>query len=152
MKTPIAFIAAIVAVLAVLLIQTGQTQESPPSTATILVNANVTSNTPIGTFTIDCRRQQNVAVFWEFELGGSGTEVMGLRFVPSAKPDKIATSPTLADGYSMAIAANGATTVRVTTNFNVKGFPWLHCYYITNGNASVALTNRLSYWVKADAP
>lgn len=142
----------LVAAVVAALIQPAKAQQSPPTVSTILINANVTSNTPVGTFAIDCRRQQNVAVGWEFELGGSGTEVMGLRFVGSAYPDKIATSPTLAEGFSMAIAANGANTVRVNTNFNVKGWPYLHCYYITNGNASAALTNRISYWVKPNAP
>jgi hypothetical protein len=77
---------------------------------------------------------------------------MGLRFVPSASPSAIPTSPTLADGYYIALAANGATTVRAATNLNVKGYPYLHCYYITNGNASFVLTNRISYWVKPNAP
>lgn len=147
-----ACVATALLALAALMAPSGVAQLAPPTTSTITVNANVTSNTPIGTFTIDCRKQQNVAIGWEFELGGSGTEVMGLRLVGSAYPDKIATTPTLADGFSIALAANGTTTVRATTNFTVKGWPYLHCYYITNGNASSVLTNRISYWVKPNAP
>ena len=127
-----------------------QAQQQTVSTVTVL--NSVTSNTPVGTITLDCRKQQNVAVQWEFELGGAGTEVMGLRFVPSASASAIPTSPTLADGFYVALAANGATTVRASTNFNVKGYPYLHCYYITNGNATYVLTNRVSYWVKPNAP
>ena len=144
----IAFIAAVVA----LTMTHSTAQLNPPTVGTILVIANVTSNTPVGTFTIDCRRQQNVSIMWEYELGGAGTEVMGLRFVPSSKADAIATTPTLADGFYIAQAANGATTVRATTNFNVKGYPYLHCYYITNGNGTFNLTNRISFWAKPNAP
>lgn len=152
--TALAGLAIIACALLFLSIDTpkAKAQLQPPTTSTVLVIAAVTSNTPVGTFTIDTRRQQNVAVEWAFELGGAGTELMGLRFVPSAQPSAIPTTPTLADGYYMAIAANGATTVRVATNFNTKGYPFLHCYYITNGNASFVLTNRISYWVKANAP
>lgn len=143
---------AFVAAVAVLSLTQSQAQLQPPTVGTILVNANVVSNTPVGVITIDCRRQQNVAVNWEFELGGAGTEVMGLRFVGSGRPDSIATIPTLADGFYIAQAANGTTTVKISTNFNVKGFPYLIGYYITNGNASFVLTNRISYWVKPNAP
>lgn len=144
----VAFIGALVALTPT----QSHAQLQPPTVGTILVNANVVSNTPVGVLTIDCRRQQNVAINWEFELGGAGTEVMGLRFVGSGRPDAIATTPTLSDGFYMAQAANGATTVKISTNFNVKGYPYLIGYYITNGNATFALTNRISYWVKPNAP
>lgn len=144
MKTIITILALLIAAI------TGFAQDS--GQATVVVAANVTSNTPVGTLTIDCRRQQNVAVEWEFELSGSGTDTIGIRWVPSATASAIPTTPTLADGFYMVSAANGATTVRVATNFNVKGFPYLHGYYITNASASRVLTNRVRYWVKPNAP
>lgn len=113
----------------------------------IEVVANVTSNTPMGVMTIDCRGQQNVAVQWTLALSGSGTEVMGLRFQPSADGATLPTTPSTGQMYTMAIAANGATPVVVNTNFATLGYPFIHLYYITNGNASRVMTNTFKYWV-----
>jgi hypothetical protein len=110
------------------------------------VVANVTSNTPLGVVTIDCRGQQNVAIRWTVQLGGAGTEIMGVRFQPSADASALATTPAVL-GYQMAIAANGTTAVNVTTNFATLGYPFLHLYYATNGNASSVMSNRFNYWV-----
>jgi len=110
------------------------------------VVANVTSNTPVGVVTLDCRGQQNVAVKWTVQLGGAGTEIMGVRFQPSADGSALATTPAVL-GYQMAIAANGTTAVTVTTNFATLGYPFLHLYYATNGNASSVMSNRFTYWV-----
>jgi hypothetical protein len=114
---------------------------------TVVVNANVTSNAPVGVVTIDCRGQQNIPIKWTVNLAGAGTEVMGVRFQPSADGSTLPTTPTAAYGYTMAIAANGTTPVVVTTNFATLGFPFLHLYYATNGNATYAMTNKFEYWV-----
>jgi len=111
------------------------------------VVANVTSNVPMGVVTLDCRGQQNVAVRWTVQLGGAGTELMGLRFQPSADAVALPTTPAASQGYTMIIAANGATAVNVTTNFATLGYPFLHLYYATNGNATFVMTNTLKYWV-----
>ena len=71
---------------------------------------------------------------------------MGLRFQPSVDGSTIATTPSQL-GYYMAASANGATTVNVNTNFDTLGYPYMTCYYITNGNATFFLTNRISWWV-----
>ncbi len=84
-------------------------------------------------------------------MNGAGTEVHGVRFIGLADPAVRPTTPTLGDGFSMAIAANGTTPVIVQTNFNCKGYSRLDCYYLTNGTAGLA-TNFFKYAVKANAP
>jgi hypothetical protein len=117
---------------------------------TILVNSGVTSNTPAGSFVIDVRRQQNVAIEWTQTLGGAGTSLAGVSFVPSIDGSTLAASPDN-NGFVMARAAAGGTATSVITNFNVKGYNYLVLYYITNGN-SQAMTNTFRYWVKPSAP
>ena len=111
------------------------------------VVANVTSNAPVGVVTLDCRGQQNVAVQWTLALSGAGTEIMGLRFQPSADGATLPTSPSAGQSYTMAIAANGATPVIVTTNFATLGYPFVHLWYATNGSATRVMTNSIKYWV-----
>ena len=117
---------------------------------TILVGSGVTSNTPAGSFVIDCRRQQNVAIEWTQTLGGAGTSLAGVSFVPSIDGTTLAASPDN-NGFVLARAAAGGTATTVVTNFNVKGYNYLVLYYITNGNAQ-AMTNTFRYWVKPSAP
>jgi hypothetical protein len=117
---------------------------------TILVGSGVTSNTPAGSFVIDVRRQQNVAVEWTQTLGGAGTSLAGVEFVPSLDGTTLAASPDN-NGFVMARAAAGGTATTVVTNFNVKGYNYLVLRYITNGN-SQAMTNTFRYWVKPSAP
>jgi hypothetical protein len=117
---------------------------------TILVGSGVTSNTPAGSFVIDCRRQQNVAIEWTQTLGGAGTSLAGVSFVPSIDGTTLAASPDN-NGFVLARAAAGGTATTVVTNFNVKGYNYLVLYYITNGN-SQAMTNTFRYWVKPSAP
>lgn len=126
-------------------VQHAEAQLVGPTTVTVA--ANVTSNVPMGVVTIDCRGQQNIPIKWTVNLGGAGTETMGLRFHPSTDGSTLPTTPTTAHGFVMATAANGTTAVVVQTNFATLGFPFLHLYYATNGNASVAMTNKLEYWV-----
>ena len=111
------------------------------------VVANVTSNTPVGVVTLDCRGQQNVAVQWTLALSGAGTEIMGLRWQPSADGVTLPTTPSAGQMYTMAIAATGATPVIVTTNFATLGYPFIHLYYATNGSATRVMTNSIKYWV-----
>jgi hypothetical protein len=117
------------------------------SLSTVVVAANVTSNTPMGVITLDVRGQQNVAVQWTVNLSDTGTETMGIRFQPSADGAALPTTPSAAQSHIMAIAANGATPVIVTTNFATLGYPFVHLYYVTNGNASRTMTNSFKYWV-----
>ena len=111
------------------------------------VVANVTSNTPVGVVTLDVRGQQNVAVQWTLALSGAGTEIMGLRWQPSADGVTLPTTPSTGQMYTMAIAANGATPVIVTTNFATLGYPFIHLYYATNGSATRVMSNSIKYWV-----
>lgn len=117
---------------------------------TILVNSGVTSNTPAGSFVIDVRRQQNVAIEWTQTLGGAGSSTGGVSFVPSVDGSTLAASPEN-NGFCLVRAAAGTTATTVVTNFNVKGYNYLVLYYITNGN-SQAMTNTFRYWVKPSAP
>ena len=121
----------------------------------------VTLSTPINVYNsvttnlaspvvIDCRRQQNVTVEWTTTLGGAGSSVGGITFIPSVDGSTVASSAHN-NGFFMAIAANGTTAVVVSTNFNVKGIPYLVGNYITNGNAQI-MTNTFKYWVKPNAP
>lgn len=100
---------------------------------------------------LDCSAQQNMVVKWTLQLGGAGTEVMGLRFIPSID-NTLPSTPTLAGGFVLAIAANGATAVTVQTNFNVQGYRYLIGYYTTNANATFNLTNDIVAFVKRNAP
>ncbi len=116
-----------------------------------VVYNSVASNLPVASISIDCTAQQNIAVEWTLQMNGAGTEVHGIRFIGIAEPGVRPTTPTLADGFYMATAANGTTPVIVQTNFNVKGFSRLDCYYMTNGTAQLA-TNSVKAWVKRNAP
>lgn len=109
------------------------------------VAASATTNVAVNTVVVDCGQQENVAIKWTFYLGGAGTDVCGVRFFPSID-GTLPTTPTLATGYSMAIAANGATPVIVQTNFSTLGYRYLHLSYITNGAAQL-MTNNFSYVV-----
>ncbi len=117
----------------------------------ISIYNSVASNLPVSTISIDCSGQQNVAVSWSVQLASAGTENHGIRFVGIAEPGVRPSTPTLADGFYMTVAANGTTPVIVHTNFNVKGFARLDCTYITNGTAALA-TNLVRYYVKKAAP
>lgn len=99
---------------------------------------------------IDCSSQRNVAVKWTVQLNGAGTEVHGVRLFPSMD-GTLPSTPTLATGYSMAIAANGTTPVIVNTNFDTLGYRYLVGGYLTNGTAGLA-TNTIDYFVKKNAP
>lgn len=117
---------------------------------TILVNSGVTSNTPAGSFVIDVRRQQNVAIEWTQQLGGAGTSLAGVEFVPSIDGTTLASTPDN-NGFVLARAASGGTAITTITNFNVKGYNYLVLRYITNGNSQL-MTNSFRYWVKPNAP
>lgn len=117
---------------------------------TILVASGATSNAPAGSFVLDVRRQQNVAIEWTQALGGAGTSAAGVAFVPSIDGSTLAASPDN-NGFVLVRAAAGATPTTVVTNFNVKGYNYLVLYYITNGNSQV-MTNTFRYWVKPSAP
>lgn len=117
----------------------------------IIVYNSVTTNLAgLGYLVIDCSAQRNVAIKWTLQMGGAGTEVHGVRLFPS-NDGTLPSSPTLATGYSMAIAANGTTAVTVHTNFDTLGYRYLVGGYLTNGTAQLA-TNTFSYFVKRNAP
>lgn len=131
---------------------TAQAQLSTPMSNYVVTNSMTTnfSSTLGNTVAIDCSGQRNVAIKWTLTLGGAGTEVHGVRFLPSVD-GTVPSSPTLATGYSMAIAANGTTPVTVQTNFDVLGYRYLLISYLTNGTAQPA-TNTISYYIKRNAP
>jgi len=109
--------------------------------------ASGTSSSNLTSVVIDCSNQKNVAVQWTFNLGGAGTSINGLRFIPQLDSGLPAeTTATLSTGYVMAIAANGTTAVTVRTNFDTLGWRSLALQFSTNGNAQIS-TNALSYVV-----
>lgn len=101
---------------------------------------------------IDCRGQQNVAVQVEFAEHGAGTDVVQFHFVP--KVDTATTNLPTGDvaSYHLTCAANGTTTVKYATNFNVKGYPYLQLNYISNTVAQVMTNVTIKYWLKKNAP
>ncbi len=117
---------------------------------TILVGSGLTTNTPAGAHVIDVRRQQNVAIEWTQQLGGAGTSLAGVEFVPSIDGTTLASTPDN-NGFVLARAASGGTAITTITNFNVKGYNYLVLRYITNGNSQL-MTNSFRYWVKPNAP
>ena len=143
-------ILTLVATVAVASIQYAAAQVA--SSGQVIVNANVTSNfNNVGAITIDCSAQRNVQIKWTLQLGGAGTEVMGTRWFPSMD-GTTPTTPTLAHGYYIAVAANGQTAVTVQTNFDTLGARFLVGGFVTNGNATQVLTNTFDYFVKRNAP
>lgn len=114
----------------------------------VVYNSVTTNMAGTATIVIDCRRQQNVAVEWTMLT--SGSTLSGIRFTPSVDGSTLATSPH-DNTFSMARAPVANTPTVVITNFNVKGYNYLVCDYITNGSAAL-LTNTIRYWVKPNAP
>ena len=112
------------------------------------VNANSTSNLPVNTVSIDCSKQQNIAVEWTCNLNGTDVTNVGVRFIGCAIPGTRPTTPTLADGFYMATLTAGTTPVVVLTNFNVKGYSRLDLTWTTNGSATMILTNQIRYFPK----
>lgn len=148
-KNSIQFVLTLAAALFAAQVQPVQAQTV--DVGPIVVYNSVTTNLAgLGYLVIDCSAQRNVAIKWTLQLNGAGTEVHGVRLFPS-NDGVLPSSPTLATGYSMAIAANGTTPVIVTTNFDSLGYRYLVGGYITNGTAGLA-TNTFNYFVKRNAP
>jgi hypothetical protein len=117
---------------------------------TAVIYNSVTSNLPVSSVTIDCSKQQNIAVEWTIQCNGAGTDLCGISFYGLAVPGSRSSAP-INTGFMMAVAANGTTPVIVSTNFDTKGFSRLDVGYITNGVAGL-LTNTIRYTVKRNAP
>lgn len=140
--------------LAAAMFAVGSQAQTKITNPTFAITNNITQTLQtLGTVptVIDCGAQRNVAIKWTTQLGGAGTEVIGIRFIPSIDAT-LPSTPTLAGGYYMAIAANGTTPVIVQTNFDTLGYRYLLPYYLTNGNATYYSTNTLEYLVKRNAP
>lgn len=101
--------------------------------------------------TLDCRAQQNVAVQVEFACLGAGTDVCGFHFVGKVDPAVTNVSGDILT-FIMAAAANGTSTVKLSTNFNVVGYPYLQLNYVSNAVAQVMTNVTIKYWVKKNAP
>ncbi len=150
MKKILSIITLAAALFAVSVQQT-QAQVADYTPTPYVIYNSVASNLPLASISIDCTAQQNIAVEWTLQLNTAGTEVHGIRFIGEAIPGVRPTTPTLADGFYIATAANGTTPVVIHTNFNVKGYSRLECLYMTNGTAGLA-TNTVRAWVKRNAP
>ena len=116
-----------------------------------VVAAGATTNVTAGLLSLDCSSQRNVALKWTFNLNGAGTEVMGLRLIPSVD-GTLPSTPSLATGYSLAVAANGTTPVTVQTNFDTLGYRYLHITWMTNGSGGQIVTNQVDNFIKRNAP
>ena len=124
-----------------------------------VVSSNaVVTNLAVGTLSIDCSKQQNIAVEWTVTPSQAGvTAVQGLYMTGIAVPGHRATDSSLTElGYIMRIAAaTGPTPVVVVTNFNVSGFSRLDVVTISNvtsGGVAANYTNQIRYSVKRNAP
>lgn len=144
MKSFFKIVALAVAVVAASVQHAPAQQLTTATTWTEAASGTSTSN--LTTVVIDCSQQRNICVQWTFNLGGAGTSINGLRFMPLVDRNLAAQSSVdLSGGFVMAIAANGTTAVNVRTNFDTLGYRYLALAYSTNGNAQVS-TNSLS-WV-----
>lgn len=99
---------------------------------------------------IDCRGQQNVAVQVTFAHMGAGTDACGFAFTPQV--DTATTNVHGSTAFYIVGAAAGTTGTSLSTNCNVKGYPYLRLAYITNGVAEVMTNISIKYWVKRNAP
>ena len=119
----------------------------------IIVAPGASSNAPVGTFSIYCDRQQNVAVQWTCIVGGTDVTNAGVVFIPVVDAGIRPSTPNLADGFFMTrLVGGGTTNTVVVTNFNVKGYSRLDLYCITNNSATFYITNNFAYTVKPNAP
>ena len=111
------------------------------------------TNYPAGLAFIDVRRQQNVCIEWTFRhaTGSSATDTNAIHFVPVVAGGIQSTTPKFSDGFLIVARANGATPVTIVTNFTVRGYSALEVYSITN-NTLDAMTNRIRYSIKQNAP
>ncbi len=153
MKTVLkALTLAAIAVFA--LVQQSKAQSKVVTPTFAITNAVTQTLQTLGTVpeAIDCGSQRNVAIKWTTVLGGAGTELIGLRFVPSIDGTLPSTPDATASTFRMVIAANGTTPVIVQTNFDTLGYRYLLPYYLTNGNATYYSTNTIEYLVKKNAP
>ena len=124
-----------------------------------LVSSNaLVTNLTVGTISIDCSKQQNIAVEWTVTPSEAGvTAVQGIFMTGIAIPGTRASNLSMAvGGYIMRVAAaTGPTPVVVCTNFNVAGFSRLDVTTISNvtsGAVEANFTNRIRYTVKRNAP
>ena len=124
--------------------------QSIVTSAPIEIYNSVASNCPVGTLTIDCSKQQNIAIQLKFSYSGAGVENTVVQFYPMTVPGTRATTPHN-NGFIITAAGNGAAWVTVATNFNCKGYSRLDLGILNNGNASLS-TNIISYSIKPNAP
>lgn len=146
----ISIITLVAALFAVSIQQTkAQGTVSIPSDGTwITVAANTTSNAPVGTVSIDVSGCSNVSIEWTCALGGTDVTNCGVVFIPLAVPGTRPTTPTTAYGMHMNRLTTGTTPIVVQTNFAVLGFQRLDLYYMTNGSATLVMSNQFRYRTK----
>ena len=155
MKTPIRFIALGAALFAASM-QAQSIVTLPPFVT--LSNVAIITNLTAGTLSIDCSRQQNIAVEYTVTPSQAGvTAVQSIYFSPVVVPGEFQTAPALTvNGYVMRIAAaTGPTPVVVVTNWNCSGWSRLDVYTISNvtsGGVAANYTNTIRYAVKKNAP
>lgn len=99
---------------------------------------------------IDCTAQQTVAVEVSFAHMGAGTDVCGFAFRPFVNVSS--TNEQGSTAFFLCGAANGTTGTTLSTNFNVKGYPFIRLAFITNGVAEVMTNVSVKYWIKRNAP
>ena len=125
-----------------------QTVTIPSDGTWLTVAANVASNLPVGTVSIDCSGQRNIAIEWTCAIGGTDVTNVGCVFIPIPISGTRPTTPTTAYGMLMTRLSSGATPVTVVTNFDTLGFSRLDLYYLTNNSATLVMSNQFRYYVK----
>jgi hypothetical protein len=125
-----------------------------------LVQSNVAlvTNLTVGTLSIDCSQQQNIAVEWTVTPSTAGvTAVQGVYFTAIAVPGTRATQAAqFGEGLIMRIAASTTPApITVVTNWNCVGWSRIDLMTISNvtsGAVESHFTNRIRYALKPNAP
>lgn len=108
----------------------------------------VDSNIQPSRIFIDCQRQQNVAVEWRVKHSGTATAAEGILFRPSYDGTNVSGTTE----FFLVVTPTSGTAKSASTNWNVAGYPYLVCTYITNKDADTYSTNTFYYWIKKNAP
>lgn len=141
-------IPAVLALMASALSVQAQVYGSSYAMSGWLVPHTVASNVPIGTCTLDVRRQSEVAVEVKTEYMGTGATNVVFYFVPSV--DNVTRDLTGLNKILINVPRTAATTNYLYTNITVNGWGYLSLYYVSNNlGATVPLTNTyIKYGIK----
>lgn len=108
----------------------------------VVANANAVSNVPAGTISLDVSKWRNVHLEWTAALNGTDVTNCGVVFIPVFPDSTRPTTPTTAYQFQVNRLTTGTTPIVVQTNFDVLGFTRLDLQFMTNGSATMLLSNK----------